>query len=87
MNSCVFNRFKYIRGLLFKFVDFLYNRSHLLNKETKITSSETIFFYLSDDPYGFILQLMVSVIHQLKPNHLRPPGARYEKIRRQNDVR
>ena len=38
-----------IRGLLFKFVDFLYSRSELFDGVIKVTSSENIFFSLSFD--------------------------------------
>ena len=36
-----------IPGLLFKFVNFLYNRSDNFNRELKVTLSEKIFFFLS----------------------------------------
>ena len=39
----------YIRGLLFKFVDFLYSRSEVFNRVMKVISFENIFFSLSFD--------------------------------------
>ena len=36
-----------VRGLLFKFVDFLYSRSEVFDRVIKIISSEKIFFSLS----------------------------------------
>ena len=36
-----------IRGLLFKFVDFLYSRSEVFDLVIKVISSENIFFSLS----------------------------------------
>ena len=38
-----------IRGLLFKFVDFLYSRSEVFDLVIKVVSSENIFFSLSFD--------------------------------------
>ena len=38
-----------IRGLLFKFVDFLYSRSELFDRVIKVISSENKFFSLSFD--------------------------------------
>ena len=39
----------HVRGLLFKFVDFLYNRSEVFDRVLKVISSETIFFSLPFD--------------------------------------
>ena len=39
----------YIRGLLFKFVDFLYSRPEVFDRVIKVISSENIFFSLSFD--------------------------------------
>ena len=38
-----------ILGLLFKFVDFLYNKSEVFNSVLKVISSEKILFSLSFD--------------------------------------
>ena len=38
-----------VRGLLFKFVDFLYSRSKVFDRVIKIISSENIFFSQSFD--------------------------------------
>ena len=38
-----------LRGLLFKFVDFLYSRSEVLGRVLNVISSENIFFPLSFD--------------------------------------
>ena len=39
----------YIRGLLFKFVDFLYSRSEVFDRVIIVISSENVFFSLSFD--------------------------------------
>ena len=39
----------YLRGFLFKFVDFLYSRSELFDRIIKVISSENIFFSTSFD--------------------------------------
>ena len=41
--------FAIVRGLLFKFVDFLYSRSEVFDTVLKVISSENIFFSLSFD--------------------------------------
>ena len=38
-----------VRGLLFKFVDFLYSRSEVFDRVLNVISSENIFFSLSFD--------------------------------------
>ena len=38
-----------IRGLLFKFVDFLYSRSEVFDRVLNVISSENIFFSLPFD--------------------------------------
>ena len=41
----------YLRGLLFKFVDFLYSRSEVFDTVLKVILSENKFFSLSFDVY------------------------------------
>ena len=38
-----------VRGLLFKFVDFLYSRSEVFARVIRVISSENVFFSLSFD--------------------------------------
>ena len=47
--SDIFIKKQELRGLLFKFVDFLYSRSELFDRVIKVISSENIFFSLSFD--------------------------------------
>ena len=49
-----------IRGLGFKFVDFLYKSSDVCHTEIKIISSENIFFYLSYKLLSIALLIIVS---------------------------
>ena len=46
----------HIRGLLFKFVDFLYIRSEVFDRVLKVKSSENIFFSLSIDVLNITLR-------------------------------
>ena len=50
----------YIRGLGFKFVDFLYKSSDVCHIEIKMISSENIFFYLSYKLLSIALLIIVS---------------------------
>ena len=50
----------YIRGLGFKFVDFLYKSSDVCHAEIKMISSENIFFYLSYKLLSIALLIIVS---------------------------
>ena len=53
--------YKYlIRGLGFKFVDFLYKTSDVCQTEIKMISSENIFFYLSYKLLSIALLIPVS---------------------------
>ena len=49
-----------IRGLGFKFVDFLYKSSDVCPTEIKMISSENIFFYLSYKLLSIALLIIVS---------------------------
>ena len=42
--KCLFAYFRFLRGLLFKIVDFLYSRSEVFDTVLKVISSENIFF-------------------------------------------
>ena len=50
-----------IRGLGFKFVDFLYKSSDVCHTEMKLISSENIFFYLSYKLLSIALLIIRSV--------------------------
>ena len=50
----------YIRGLGFKFVDFLHKSSDVRPTEIKMISSENIFFYLSYKLLSIALLIIVS---------------------------
>ena len=50
----------HIRGLGFKFVDFLYKSSDVCPTEIKMISSENIFFYLSYKLLSIALLIIVS---------------------------
>ena len=50
----------HIRGLGFKFVDFLYKSSDVCYTEIKMISSENIFFYLSYKLLSIALLIIVS---------------------------
>ena len=53
LHLCVIHTFNVrylaIRGLLFKFVDFLYSRSEVFDRVLNVISSKNIFFSLSFD--------------------------------------
>ena len=49
----------YVRGLGFKFVDFLYKSSDVCHTEIKVISSENIFFYLSYKLLSIALLIIV----------------------------
>ena len=56
----VYCRQRTIRGLGFKFVDFLYKSSDVCHTEIKMISSENIFFYLSYKLLSIALLIIVS---------------------------
>ena len=66
-----------IRGLGFKFVDFLYKNSDVCHTEIKMISSENIFFYLSYKLLSIALLIIVSTQQFIKHNDLPSSGARH----------
>ena len=65
-----------IRGLGFKFVEFLYESSDVCYIEIKLISSENIFFYLPYEILSIVLLTMVSAQQSVKHNDPPSPGAR-----------
>ena len=69
-----------IRGLGFKFVDFLYKSPDVCYKEIKLISSENAFFYLSYEILSIFLLNMVSAQQLIKHTDRPSPGARRENF-------
>ena len=53
-------QYMYVRGLGFKFVDFLNKSSDVCHTEIKMISSENTFFYLSYKILSVVLIIIVS---------------------------
>ena len=58
----------YVRGMGFKFVDFLHKSSDICNREIKIRSSKNTIIHLSYEILNILLLNMDAVQHRMKHN-------------------